>query len=81
MLIPIMPTKPQCLIDVDLANTINQFLYKVVGTHKNPGFRCPACGRAVKPHHPHSETGPRIHFEHVKKSACVGPPSWGKSTK
>jgi hypothetical protein len=44
--------KPNCLIDIDLANAINQLLYKAAAgghnaKHGNPGFRCPLCKQLV----------------------------------
>jgi hypothetical protein len=42
--------KPNCLIDIDLANAINQLLYKAAGrtaNHGHPRFRCPLCKQTV----------------------------------
>jgi len=71
--------KPQCLIDIDLANALNHFLYKA-GMHKEAykelGFLCPECGKPVRPHQPKDRKTPRPHFEHIEKRSCAGPPSW-----
>ena len=61
-----MPKLTQCLIDVKLANALNQFLYKA-GMHKDAykklGFLCPKCEEPVEPH-----KGPSAHFKHVKSN-------------
>jgi hypothetical protein len=70
--------KPKCLIDIDLASALNQFLY-AAGMHKNAykklGFICPECKKRVSPHKA-QKGSPRAHFEHVAKSECKGPKSW-----
>ena len=76
--------KPQCLIDIDLANALNKFLYKA-GMHKEAykelGFLCPECSKPVHPFEPKNGKTPRAHFEHVEKSSCAGPPSWQAAKK
>ena len=71
--------KPECLINVDLANALNSFLWKA-GMHKEAykelGFLCPECRQPVRPHHPRNGKTPRPHFEHLQKSECRGPESW-----
>ena len=76
--------KPECLIDINLANALNQFLYKAglhEGVYKELGFLCPECRKPVKPHHPRNGKTPRPHFEHIDEAGCNGPPSWRLSRK
>jgi hypothetical protein len=69
-------TRPECLIDIELANALNHLLYGVVGAHQNPGFRCPECHELVSPVKTRSRARP--YFKHVKDEGCAGPASWDK---
>lgn len=55
----------QCLIDIDLANSLHH-LVQALGL-KTPGgalgFRCPGCEQPVRPH-----GGDHPHFEHVERN-------------
>ncbi len=66
--------KPQCLIDIDLANALNRLLYKAMDKkkgHGNPRFKCRWCGKpvtavlAAKP----GLTPKKAAFRHVGKDA------------
>lgn len=71
------PRFTECLIGVDFANALNQFLYKA-GMHKDAylkmGFDCPYCHKPVKPRLK-SKSGTPAHFAHRKVDArlCPGP--------
>jgi hypothetical protein len=67
----------ECLIGVDLANALNQFVYtmKLQIKKRNIGFLCPECHRPVNPHL-EGEDGQAAHFEHVKRN-----PNCSLSTK
>jgi hypothetical protein len=80
--------KPECLIDIDLANAVNHFL---MGVRTADGrslhaslhgslFRCPKCRKpaeAVKSKRPR-----RPYFRHVVEDKnCAGPPSWQRPEK
>jgi len=61
----------ECIIDVQLANALNQLVYatKLKVDKRRIGFWCPECGRPVRPHLK-SKTHP-AHFEHVDRNvAC-----------
>ena len=59
----------ECLIDVHLANALNQLIYatKIKVDKRRIGFRCPECGKSVRPQRK-SKTHP-AHFEHLARNA------------
>jgi hypothetical protein len=65
--------KRDCLIDIDLVNAVNQFLYGMVGLH-DLKLRCPGCKRKVEPVMPNQgykePKTRRRHFRHVTKTTC-----------
>ncbi len=68
--------KPTCLVEINVANAVNHFLYGLrVHKHPLPIFWCPVCEQPVEPVKPRRGTK-RPHFRHVKKTKCLGPKSW-----
>ena len=69
--------KRECLIGIDLANALNQFLYKAhihKAAYQKLKFRCPECKEPVSPNLK-SKKGARkkAYFSHVKKNPnCRG---------
>jgi hypothetical protein len=63
-----MPRARQCLIDIELANTLRA-LVDAMGLavpRGDLGFRCVQCGMPVKPHAGSSRHD--AHFEHLKRN-------------
>lgn len=58
----------ECLISIDLANALNQFVYamKLKISRRDIGFRCPECHELVNPHLK-SERQP-ARFENLKRN-------------
>jgi len=69
--------KRKCLIDIELANAVNHFLYGVRAHGKSLHaslhgslFFCPYCRKPVSP-----VKSQQPHFRHRKGEICAGPPS------
>lgn len=64
-----MPKMTECLISVELANAVRTMVRSVNARTSDGklGFRCPECGRPVKPHY---SAGRELadHFEHVRRN-------------
>jgi hypothetical protein len=61
-----MPMK-ECIINVKLANALNQFLYKAAmhkEAYKELGFTCRYCGKPVKPRMKSKNSKKQAHFAH-----------------
>ena len=66
-----MAKSRECLIGIDLANALNQFVHemKLKIVKRDIGFRCPECFRPVDPHR--AGKGEPAHFEHrIKNPSC-----------
>ena len=65
-----MPKSTECVIDIDLANALNQLVYNMKITisprGRDLGFRCTECGRPVQPHQEGGKQPRR--FEHRKRN-------------
>lgn len=60
----------ECLIDMHLANALNQLIYatKLKVDKRRIGFRCSECGKPVRPQRK-SKTH-LAHFEHLARNAA-----------
>jgi hypothetical protein len=64
-----VPKMTECLISVELASAVRTLVHSV-SVHVPDGklgFRCPECGKPVKPHY---SAGKELadHFEHLKRN-------------
>jgi hypothetical protein len=63
-----MSNNNECLISIELANALNQFVYamNLKVSRRDIGFRCPECRKLLNPHL--EGKGQPAHFEHLKRN-------------